>query len=526
LQLSTLIRYQILLFALILGFMLLLPHPVQAEDWGYWSSWQVRERAGVVINSEEKGVISDILREIKYVFQEPPALNPPLEVRVKPIANIFPPALSFSQEKNIFSYCLDLGMTFPLQGRLGPSGRISVWVNDPEALLGTSIGLDENGPIYMLPPVIEERSSGPLYSRSAHPVGYTEAFPSRSFFPLWNMEVEPFLREKIKPTFSLSRASVATVLTPDKTPFWEPVSQKRWIEFMQKQARLEIELFLKQVQAARDDSHFHQQAERLERQIAFMEQQYSPEKVLERHEQALEDLGNSLKMFRMHKEMAQTEEVKEKWAEAIAEVEENKVRAEAYFLEEFLLVVEDFMEEMQEYLRDLALASLQAEEMLEEAAEIVKNSRWDQLEELGQKYDSQYLLYLADSGRAQAKLEAELASLSPAELSAPAYGFEIPPTHPVGPYRHLVPMDFEVTRPSGLVDKGTEGARALVALKPGFFTDALPSTAPRLIIVKWWELIDSSHFSPEGRHFHPARREMMDRVWSDLRWDQIYNLLP
>jgi len=500
------------------------PRSVKADYWGSWSNLINRERGEIDLADEDKNLLEEVLGEILELFQETAPLNPPREVQVRPIAYL-EPKLPLPHQPGPARGYLDLGMVFPNQGPPGPSGRVQVWLNEPEALLGTPLALDDDGyGIYLLPPVIEEKASGSLFSRSAHPVGYEEAFPSYSFFPLWGWEVETFLREVIRPSFNLAESSVLSVRTRGNIPFWKPVSQERWITALIDYAQKEIDLFLEGTQAEREADITQDQIDSLERRMANLRESTDPENIIKIHENAFQMIEQAIGFAEHNLEKAQTEEEKEHWKAMIEQHQEN-LETQKENLDEQVRIFQEMAEEVLEFGEQLIQARIFKGELKEELIPLILEGNWSAIEKMGKELDGPYLIFLARVGKARDELKKELASLSPAERNAPAYGFDIPPMHPLGSHRHVVAMDHDAELPSGLVPPEAEGSRALVSIDPDFFDKDLPPTSIQLIIVRWWERTDASHFSPNGRYYHEARRTMMENLWNNLDWNQLHQIL-
>lgn len=104
----------------------------------------------------------------------------------------------------------------------------------------------------MLPPLTGKLAGQTIRSRSAHPPGYEEKYPSTSMFPLWAHDLEPFLRGVVRPGFKLVRGTVTTMFTSGGKPFYKPVSQQRWIRAMIGKAKSELADFRSGVTAANE----------------------------------------------------------------------------------------------------------------------------------------------------------------------------------------------------------------------------------------------------------------------------------
>ncbi len=514
------------LFFLFLIFLVFSSYPqtVNAEVWGHWGDLITRESGEIDLVEKDKNSLEKILGEILELFKETAPLNPPQQVQVRPIAYLEPKLPLLDQSGPARGY-IDLGMVFPNQGPPGPSGRIQVWLNEPEALLGTPLAFAEEGyPIYLLPPVIEDKASGPLFSRSAHPVGYEEAFPSYSFFPLWGWEVETFLREVIQPSFNLAESSVLTILTRGNKPFWEPVSQEEWITSLMDYAQNEIDLFLAGMETEKKEDFHQDQIDLLEKRLQNLRKKTSPENIIETHENLMQGIEQAIEFAEFNLEKAQTEEQEEHWKEMLEKHHEN-LETQKENLDEQIKNFQDMANQVLEFGEQLIKAQIYQGKLKEKLIPLISVENWAAIEKKGEEIDSPYLIFLGRTGQSRDELEKELASLSPAERNAPAYGFDIPPLHPLGSHRHVVAMDHDAERPSGLVPPETKGSRALVRLKTDFFDTKLPPDSIQLIIVRWWERTDASHFSTSGRYYHQGRRTMMENLWKHLDWKQLHQIL-
>ncbi len=124
-------------------------------------------------------------------------------------------------------------------------------------------------------------------------------------------------------------------------------------------------------------------------------------------------------------------------------------------------------------------------------------------------------------GRAAEGLKAELNGLTPAQRRATAYGFIVPPWPSMGTYRHIMAIDFEAGRPSGLVSPDAEGARALVCVDEDFFASAAEDAAIRVMSVEWWELIDARYRSEGGMFYNERRVTMLNDLWRSVDWNAL-----
>jgi hypothetical protein len=190
-------------------------------------------------------------------------------------------------------------------------------------------------------------------------------------------------------------------------------------------------------------------------------------------------------------------------------------------LEEALAAAAQQRIEIEKYEQKILEASLTMDDFWDNLNTAMRDWDWNKLAETGNEMKMEKLVYLADAGRSLDKLKEKLNGLSPAQRGAPAYGFEIPDWHPLGPHRHVVALPFKAVRPSGIVDPGAKGARALVSIDEKFF--ALPEKEPavRLVAIEWWEEVDA-RFRGEGGMFYNERRvTMYDELWKSLDWPAL-----
>ncbi len=232
-----------------------------------------------------------------------------------------------------------------------------------------------------------------------------------------------------------------------------------------------------------------------------MRELFDERSIVERHAKSLEHVESMYKMMKN----TDPEEAGNFYQQSIEEAEHS--------LSEELASAAEQRVVLEELEHNILQALATREEIWTDADASIRRGDWKGLEELGKEYELENLVLLADTGRARDKLQAELNSLSPAQRRSPAWGFELPPWHPLGPHRHVVALPFDAVRPSGLVEPGTEGARALVSLDTGFFTFVEKDAPIRLLAVEWW-----------GRHdtrYGPGGRLMLDDLWGSLSWSAL-----
>ena len=386
-----------------------------------------------------------------------------------------------------------------------PAAGVDIWINEPFNLLGDPVLSDQTGDIFLLPPGAGELAGQPVRTRSAHPPGYEEKYPSMDLFPLWAIEQEPYLRSVVRPTFGLARATVTTMFTSGGRPFWIPVSQERWIMAMIKKANDELDEFQAGVEAAQTTEITRQQIDQMQDYLKRMRAMYDEKTIIERYAKLREEM---MKTVQIAVSMNPGEE--KKYYEHMIEPLDKQLELE-------LASAPESLAKLREYEDKLLQALITREDVWTTADAAIRGGDWDRLEALGGEYDVDRLVLLADAGRARDKLQAELSSLSPAQRAAPAWGFELPPWHPLGPHRHVVAMPFEAVRPSGLVDPGTVGARALVSLDTGFFTFVEKNAPIHVLAVEWWGAHDT--------RYGPMQRTLLNDLWSSLDWNALRALI-
>jgi hypothetical protein len=448
--------------------------------------------------------------QLMSVFQKARPLNPPRGLSVSPSCRFVP--VNLSPGRSSEGLLLDIAMRFPSNDAF-PTAGVRVWVNEPYNLLGEPVLSDDSGDIFLLPPVIGEHRGHLLYSRAGHPPGSEEAFPGSKLFPLWGEEQEPFLRSVIRPTFGLYSASATTIFTPQMKPFWKPVSQERWIMAMIARARSELDVITKGLEAAGGTNITRQQMDYMRSHMAKLRELFDEKAVIERHELSLKQAKEMHAMLvRMNPEEAD-------------KYYKNTMDGADQRLEEALAAAAEQRVEIEKYEQQLLEASLSMDDFWETLNTAMKRGDWNGLEKLGKEMKMDKLVFLADAGRAVDKLRQELTGLSPSQRRAPAYGFEIPEWHPLGPHRHVVALPFEAIRPSGLVDRGSKGARALVSVDDEFFLSLDKEPAVRLIAVEWWEEVDARFRSKGGMFYNERRVTMYEELWNSLDWRAIRAIL-
>jgi len=527
-------RFLLLSFVLMLFFILfiLINHEeVKAGD--VWQDLRIdgREITGFASDTEES--IIEALQDILSIFQTTPHLNPPPTdvTQIRPRIRIFRrPELPYEQG-NLLRANLELPMWFAGQGVPSHTGRVDISVNEPEALLGKPALIDDAGGIYILPPVIEELESGPLYCKDAHPPGYAEEYPSRSFSPLWNPTVEPVLYSVVYPLFRLSRlVGVATELTADGSPFWEPVSQERWIRALQEYCQSELDFHLEAMQAEREQEvgWTEKQVENMRREAENMRELFSAEGTIQMNEDLISNYEYLIELLKHQLDnpgfFQLDAEQKRNYKEQIEEYEQEIEMLNAS-LEERIIANQEIAEEWTEYMEAITRAVILQKGLLEDIEELILEEKWDEMEEMAIEYEIDHLLLQAKAGKAIGYLETELQQMSAAERAAPAYGFDIPGLAP-HMLKHIVPLSHEAERPSGLVSPDQEGARAVVAIKPGFFDEKLAEGTIKLIVVEWWENTSAMFFSPGASRYSEARVTMRKNLWQSLDWESITKKIP
>ncbi len=517
-----------LLFLLLFFFSFTLINYQEIRAEGLWEDLRQYNRGSTGFSSEIEDSIINDLKDILSIFQAAPHLNPPPPglSRIRPEIRLSKPPELISEQSSLPRAELNLRMWFAGQGRINHSGLVTISVNKPEALLGKPALIDDDGGLYILPPIIDHLESGPLYCKQAHPPGYEEEYPCRSFFPLWNPTVEPVLYSVVFPLFRLSRfVGVATELMVDDTSFWEPVSQERWIRALQRYCQSELDFHLEAVKAEREQEvgWTEKQVEKMRKETEKMRHRFSAEKTIEMNEKMIKSLEDSIELIEHQLEnpgfFQLDENRQKKYKEQIQqfEYEIDKLKAN---LEEQIITNQEMAEEWIEMMEAMTRAVIIQKGLLEDIGELILKEKWDEMEEIALEYEIDHLLLLAEAGKSIGYLDDELQQLSAAERAAPAYGFDIPGFAP-GTLKNIVPISYEAERTSGLINPDQEGARAVVAVNPDFFNEKVAEDTIKLIVVEWWEATDAMHYSPGASYYSEARVNMRENLWESLDWDSL-----
>jgi len=482
---------------------------------GRWLDFHYLSIPELDLREEEIENYKKTMVEVLDIFRNAPPLNPPRGFEILPRINISSRLILPDGDRGPVQSRITMAMWFPeFHPRDPATSRASVWFNNPESFLGDPILADDRGNIYLLPPVVEQSPGGNIFSRGAHPPGYEEAYPSYSMFPLWDSKIEPFLRSVVRPSFELGRHEGAvTVLTRDGKPFWVPVSQERWIRALQDYARREIEAVQLGFEAAEEVELTQQQITQIRNYMAQLQRAFSEEEIVKNHEKMVNDF---MDLYEYYKTVD---------ADVAQNFYETTIENADQFLEEQLEMASEMRREFAEMEEKILYALMARQDFMEEMDVLIKAEDWDGLEELGRELDLEKVIFLAYAGRAINGLEFELASLSPGERAAQAYGFELPEWHPFGPHRQVVAMPFEAVRFSGLVAPDSEGARALVAVDPNYFNPNLTPTAIQLMVIDWWEETHPSYYSPTGSAYNEIRVQLLGKIWNSLEWSALRGFL-
>ncbi len=499
---------------LILCLTLMATSPLADNQNGNDEVWQslrwrgISSSAGPSTEALMKSKVEDMLE----LFQMARPLNPPTGLLdISPRAEFLRiPELTGVQQLPE-PVVLRMPMRFP--GSPSPSAGVNIWINEPCNLLGDPVLTDESGEIFLLPPLIGNIGRESVYSRTGHPPGFDEAFPASSLFPLWATDQEPFLRSIVRPAFGLWNASVFTIFTRGDRNFWKPVSQERWIQALIDRAQGELDMFTAGFKAASDSDVTRQQVDQIRARLQKLRDAFDEKAIIERHNKALEQARE----FHAMMQSMNPEEAKEYYRQTIEGADQR--------LEETLAAAAEQRVEIEKFAQQLLDAVMGLGDISSEAESAISTGNWDRLEEMGRELDVERFVYLADAGRATEKLKAELGSLSPAQRRAPAWGFEVPPWHPLGPHRHVVAMPFDAARPSGLVEAGTEGARALVAIDEDFFAFAERDGGIHLLAVEWWEEVDARYRSEGGMFYNERRVTMLEDLWGSINWAALRKMI-
>jgi hypothetical protein len=441
--------------------------------------------------------------ELIKIFRKAKPLNPPKGFGIDPTGE-FLKRLNLSENiKGPEPIHIKLSMRIPPTSNVHPAG-INIWINDPLNLLGEPVMTDKNGDIYLMPPIAGKLGGQTIYSRSAHPSGYDEKYPSMSTFPLWGEDIEPFLRSVVRPTFKLAKSTATTIFTSGGNTFYKPVSQERWILAMIEKAKSELAEFKAGIDAANKTQITAQQMTQMRNHFKQMKELFDEEAIIKRHYKSLEENMSMYTMLKSHNPV----EAEKFYQKSIGEADKN--------LKDQLSAAAGGRTQIQEYENQIINALITREEIWTIAGASVNDGAWDKLEKLGKDNDISRLVFLADAGRSIEKLQAELKGLSSAQRNAPAYGFELPPWSQSGPQKHLTAMPFKAKRPSGLVDKGT-GARGLVTIDPAFFENIEKDAVIKMIAVEWW--------GSNKTLYQPGEKMLPDEIWGSLDWQAIRGMV-
>ncbi len=438
--------------------------------------------------------------DIMKVFQQASVFNPPTGMRIVPLGEFHESIALPENKKGPERVSLQLGIRIPPEANR-TAATLNVWINDPLFLLGVPVLKDKMGEIFMLPPLTGSLAGQTIYSRTAHPPGYEEKYPSNSMFPLWAHDIEPFLREVIRPGFKLARGTVTTIFTSGGKAFWKPVSQERWINAMIEKAKTELADFRSGIIAMQQSDVTTEQINQMKNYLERVRAMFDEKEIIARHNSSVEQAMSFYKMMKS----TNPEEAEKYYRKTLEDSDKN--------LQLQLDQAEKSRAELEEYEDKLIKSLLAREDIWIGADASIKGGNWEALEETGRTHNIEKLIYLADAGRAISKLEAELNGLSIAERKAPAYGFELPPWNPLGTHKNVIAMPFEAERPSGLVDSNSKGARALVSLDPGFFNYNTDDASIGILGIEWSGYHKLNNPSGEGTMPHT--------VWSDLDWEAL-----
>ncbi len=474
--------------------------PYDTSNEGIWSNLRWRNKnAGA--NATREPMMSKA-EGIIQIFKRAPVFNPPKGMRIVPVGD-FLKGISLPEGKiSSGRLSLDLGIRIPSEAHRAVA-NIYIWINDPIFLLGEPILSDRTGKIFLLPPLTGKLAGQPVRSRSAHPPGYEEKYPSGSMFPLWATDQEPYLRTVVRPTFKLAKGTVTTMFTSGGKPFWKPVSQERWIKAMIENAKKELTDLRAAVGVAEKSEITTQQIIQMKSYMKRIRSLYDEKAIVKRHTSSMDQAMN---FYNMMKE-TNPEEAEKYYQKTIAKSEKS--------LQEALDAAEESRAELGEYEKKLIQALITREDVWNDAETSINQGDWDALEKSGRENEIDKLVYLADAGRAIPKLKAELKSLSQAQLNAPAYGFELPPDHSLGVHKNVAAMSFKSKRPSGLVSPDTDGARPLISIDPDFFNVSENNSEIQILAVEWSGYHKLNHPLGEGTMPHI--------IWRDIDWNELKN---
>ncbi|TVR04475.1 MAG: hypothetical protein EA403_04940 [Spirochaetaceae bacterium] len=455
------------------------------------------------------------LDTILPLFHALPPFNPPREFHVIPLRYTDPGKTLLEGRPGPARFTVDFAFEFFVVDEYIAVAGVRVSINHPFELLGPAFFADEESPFYLLPPTIQGAGGQELFLRSAHPVGYQRVFPIGPAEPLWHENSAPFYRSVIRPHFNMVSHIAVTCFTRGGEPFWKPVSRERWIRAMIAHGNAVVATHREggQFYAATEDTQ--RQIEELKRRIDRMRAAYSEEVTQQVYEQmiAVAPLSRAL--------ASDPETGEREYQKALAAAEEyreQRRRSEPEMMATFDAQEKQFID-----------ALLARDALMTAERQAVADEDWDRLEEIGRENELSQLVYIADAGRHVTALERELASMSPAERSAPAWGFEIPESPP-GPYRSFMMMEFSPKRPSGLVEPDSPGARAIIALDHAFFDRRTSDAQPLILTVAYWQKPPPMEAEPwvkmerRGVPREPGLTMLTD-VWRHLDWRTLRGIV-
>lgn len=436
-----------------------------------WRRMQTGTQRAEPLNAAELELLGH-LDTILPLFHALPPFNPPREFHVIPLRYTDPGAELLEGRPGPARLTVDFGMQFLVVMEYRVVAGVRVSINDPFELLGPAFFADEESRFYLLPPTIQGAGGQELFLRSAHPVGFQKVFPMGIAPPLWHENSEPFYRSVIRPHFNMVSQIAVTCFTRRGEPFWKPVSRERWVRTLIAYGNAVVAEHREggQLYAATEDTQ--KQIEELKRRYDRMRAAYSEEVTQQVYEQmiAVAPLSRAL--------APDPETGEREYQKALAEAEQY--RQERRRMEPEMIATLDAQE------KQFIDALLARDALMVAERQAVADEDWDRLEEIGRENQLSHLVYIADAGRQVVALERELSTMSAAERSAPAWGFEIPESPP-GPYRSFMMMQFSLTRPSGLVEPDSPGARAIVALDRSFFDRRNSDAQPLILTVAYWK---------------------------------------
>lgn len=488
--------------------LLMLPAVIIVSGWTNYAyrnageaKWELLHRANRSTKSgDEAKRMEERVESIMKIFQKAQVFNPPkgfaVVPRVEYLRRISFPGHTHSPEPVHFR----VAVRMPPESKDIVAG-VNVWINEPYNLLGDPVLSDNEGEMFLLPPEVGRKEGEKIYSRSGHPPGYEESYPSKTIFPLWADNQEPFLRSVVRPTFGLSKQTVTTLYTLNERPFWKPVSQERWIKAMISRADKQLEEFKSGLDAAEKTELTQQQINQMRSYVQKMKDMWDENAIRERHDKMKEQL---MPLYEMMKQRDPAEAEK---------FYQNSIVASEKQMEETIAQSATMQSEIAEMERKIFDGLLSRDAVWTETAASIKQGNWDKLEKLAGEYKLESLILLADAGRALQKMNAELASLTPAQRRASAYGFLIPEHHPLGPHRQVVAMTFTAERASGLVDAGAKGARAIVCPDPDFFNFSEKDAPIYLMAIEYW---GSNRVTYDN-----GKRNLPDDIWRTLDWQAL-----